>query len=423
MAQLIAADHGGGSPGAGASRPAFAGGAGSAFAAVLAPDVGTSRPEVEPETRDHAGDDDPGGSSSAVAPAAPQDGRGPGWRGSGNGQGGAGPGAAAIAGGDGPRPPAPGIVSADPSPEGTGTRPGAPPPAGVDTASAPVRGRADGTAPDGDGRSGSSPLAALPIQGKTTPAVAPRLSGPASDFPRDPAPPAPARDAVTADTGTRPRSGAAAGQPPPLLPSPARRLVTGGLMARAAVTAGRPLAMENGAEGAVAANPLHAGGAAPPPAAMPAAAPPLPPSAIIAQITQAVSTATGATIEITLEPRELGPLRLVLHPAEGAREIMVSVGAERQETMDLLRRHAGMLEGALRDLGFARARLEFTALPAGGSPDEGAGAGHAGGGDGHEGRTGRRGVPPGRDTLPATPETSSSSAPPVAGTERLDMRV
>ena len=67
------------------------------------------------------------------------------------------------------------------------------------------------------------------------------------------------------------------------------------------------------------------------------------------QIAVAVSNATGKTTEITLNPEELGRVRLSLKASD--RAIVMHVSAERPETQDLLRRHMDILAQEFRQLG------------------------------------------------------------------------
>jgi hypothetical protein len=84
---------------------------------------------------------------------------------------------------------------------------------------------------------------------------------------------------------------------------------------------------------------------------LPAAMPPVP-----VQITQALSSG-GPIIELRLSPEELGHVRIDLRH-DGERLVM-AVSAERQDTLDLLRRHAGELAADLRASGHAGLDLSF----------------------------------------------------------------
>lgn len=67
-------------------------------------------------------------------------------------------------------------------------------------------------------------------------------------------------------------------------------------------------------------------------------------------------TADQDRIEVTLTPEELGRVRLVMTPGEVP---TVSVYADNQQTLDLLRRNADVLMRELSDTGFGGASLSF----------------------------------------------------------------
>ena len=85
------------------------------------------------------------------------------------------------------------------------------------------------------------------------------------------------------------------------------------------------------------------------------APPPAPPVQV--QIVQALSSGGGAVTELRLSPEELGHVRIDMRQ-EGDRLVMV-VSAERQDTLDLLRRHAGELASDLRSAGHSGLDLSF----------------------------------------------------------------
>lgn len=89
--------------------------------------------------------------------------------------------------------------------------------------------------------------------------------------------------------------------------------------------------------------------------AAPVQAPPAPPVQV--QIVQALSSGGGAVTELRLAPEELGHVRIDMRH-EGDRLVMV-VSAERQDTLDLLRRHAGELAADLRAAGHSGLDLSF----------------------------------------------------------------
>lgn len=91
--------------------------------------------------------------------------------------------------------------------------------------------------------------------------------------------------------------------------------------------------------------------------------PSLPPTAPIAQyvarqIAEALQTMPNRPVEISLNPEELGRVRLALSSSEAG--IVVNVLAERQETVDLLRRHISHLESAFQDIGYSDIAFSFS---------------------------------------------------------------
>lgn len=90
--------------------------------------------------------------------------------------------------------------------------------------------------------------------------------------------------------------------------------------------------------------------------------------------------ADGKT-EIALSPAELGSVRLRLETdARDPDRIIVHLGFDRPETMDLFRRHADQLTEAMRAAGYSEARLDFGQHgPAGGGGQDASGRNAAGG--------------------------------------------
>ena len=87
-----------------------------------------------------------------------------------------------------------------------------------------------------------------------------------------------------------------------------------------------------------------------------------PPPAVARQITEGLSAAlaepaAGDRIELVLRPEELGRVRFELR-GEGDR-LMVTLTADRPETMDLLRRHLPDLLAELEQAGYGGASLDF----------------------------------------------------------------
>jgi len=78
---------------------------------------------------------------------------------------------------------------------------------------------------------------------------------------------------------------------------------------------------------------------------------------VASQIGMAVTNATGKTTEISLNPEELGRVRLSLSATDGV--ITLNVLAERAETQDLLRRHIDQLAQEFRALGYSSITFSF----------------------------------------------------------------
>jgi len=120
------------------------------------------------------------------------------------------------------------------------------------------------------------------------------------------------------------------------------------------------------------------------------------------QISEAVRSGEKP-IELTLNPAELGRVRLSLAPGDGV--MMVTVLADRPETLELMRRHIDMLAQELRAIGYGSTAFSF-ARGGGGAATGGFDTG--GGAD--------------LDAAPETSETMASGAPEGV-TERLDIRL
>ncbi len=97
------------------------------------------------------------------------------------------------------------------------------------------------------------------------------------------------------------------------------------------------------------------------------------PRQVAAQLADAVQRGVGGDrpIELTLNPAELGRVRISMAPGDGT--IIVTVLAERGETLDLMRRHADQLAQDFHDLGYASAEFAF-----GQTPDDGRGSDQGG---------------------------------------------
>lgn len=83
------------------------------------------------------------------------------------------------------------------------------------------------------------------------------------------------------------------------------------------------------------------------------------PRHVAAQLAEAVNRSGSGDrpIEVTLNPSELGRVRISMAPGDGT--IIVTVLAERGETLDLMRRHADQLAQDFHDLGYGSAEFAF----------------------------------------------------------------
>ena len=97
------------------------------------------------------------------------------------------------------------------------------------------------------------------------------------------------------------------------------------------------------------------------------------------QIAEAVQRGGDTTVELTLNPAELGRVRISLSGADAG--MMVSITAERPETLDLLRRHIDMLAQDFRDLGYDTAEFAFGRGGDGPTPGQGDTSGRREGSD------------------------------------------
>ena len=81
--------------------------------------------------------------------------------------------------------------------------------------------------------------------------------------------------------------------------------------------------------------------------------------ALSIQIVQPLDPGRDGTFEVALEPEELGRVRLSLTTTEHG--LSVHVQADRQDTLDLMRRHATALAREFREAGFGTVDLGFSA--------------------------------------------------------------
>ena len=82
----------------------------------------------------------------------------------------------------------------------------------------------------------------------------------------------------------------------------------------------------------------------------------LPPT-LARQVAEALHRSPDKPIELTLSPAELGRVRMTLKGGEN--NMMVTVFAERPETLDLMRRNIEMLDQAMSDLGYENISFSF----------------------------------------------------------------
>ncbi|MBE2278013.1 MAG: flagellar hook-length control protein FliK [Rhodobacteraceae bacterium] len=83
----------------------------------------------------------------------------------------------------------------------------------------------------------------------------------------------------------------------------------------------------------------------------------LPRAQPVQQVADAVLRAADGATELTLVPEELGPVRIDLSTDHD--QVVLTVSAERPETLDLLRRSAAQLAAEMRAIGFLQVDLSF----------------------------------------------------------------
>ena len=122
-------------------------------------------------------------------------------------------------------------------------------------------------------------------------------------------------------------------------------------------------------------------------------------------------------IEIALNPEELGRVRMSLSAAEGG--MVVTVLAERGETLDLMRRHIAQLAEQFRDIGYDDVSFSFGTQSGGAGDGSGASGAHQ---DAEQSGSGSGlGAPA---AAPAdTPDPSAAAQITLAPTEGLDLRL
>lgn len=78
---------------------------------------------------------------------------------------------------------------------------------------------------------------------------------------------------------------------------------------------------------------------------------------IATQVAEAIRTPPDGTVEIRLSPEELGRVKLSIQPGDSGTALHLV--AERSETLDLLRRHADILDHVMSEAGFAHLDFSF----------------------------------------------------------------
>lgn len=227
----------------------------------------------------------------------------------------------------------------------------APLPAGADSAVAPA--------------SGTPALPDAPALQLLTVAPPPGAETPAAPLP-------PATEPVARpDPAARPMVADGPGAPPPAGTEPASAAETAAPAAPKAGGAAESALRHLLTEGQIAgpqspdapSQPAVTEAAPSPPRATPAAATPLPQhqaaEALAALIRDSGAQVAGDArrIELVLTPEDLGRIRFDLTP--GRDGLQVTLAADRPETLDLLRRHAGDLLAELEAAGYGGATLNF----------------------------------------------------------------
>lgn len=82
------------------------------------------------------------------------------------------------------------------------------------------------------------------------------------------------------------------------------------------------------------------------------------------QVAETLLRHPGRSVEVTLNPEELGRVRMALNSHDGA--ISVTITGDRIETLDLMRRHIDVLAQEFRRLGFDHVGFDFRQSGSGG---------------------------------------------------------
>jgi len=142
----------------------------------------------------------------------------------------------------------------------------------------------------------------------------------------------------------------------------------------------------------------------PAPAASPAMA-----QQVAAQIAEISRPLPDGPLELSLQPEELGRLKLSFSGTEAG--LLITVTAERPETLELMRRHIEILSQEMRRLGHEGTQFSF-------GGEEGAPGGQSGGGNGPPAQTLVDEAE--RVTRPASPVVGET---PMALQAGLDLRL
>ena len=127
------------------------------------------------------------------------------------------------------------------------------------------------------------------------------------------------------------------------------------------------------------------------------------------QVAVALSHGPEGTVEIALDPAELGPVRVGLSGSEGS--IAVHITADRPETLDLFRRHADLLARDLREAGYGTVSFDFGSQTPGRDQRSAPGHGYSGA------------LPGDLAAAAAAPAASPRTPPPAAKAGGLDLRL
>lgn len=133
------------------------------------------------------------------------------------------------------------------------------------------------------------------------------------------------------------------------------------------------------------------------------------PRHVAEQLAAALRASTEKSADILLNPAELGRVRISLQTGETG--VIVSVMADRPETLDLMRRNADLLAQEFREIGYGKTEFSF-------GQGNGTGAGQGGDGD----NATRPSATPAPDDS-AIPSSDGSAPPRAMTTDRVDIRL